>query len=157
MRLYRVESFYAFLLRFRNKGSEKEGRPATANPICKVGHPRPDRGQGQPEREASGARRGSSPQGQHLQAEAPPAGTTGCGSRLQGACKGLPPTASSVANRGSGASCRGGCPLAGRLLAGKGSRHLRRGNGGAEGERGVRASFREKDDPAPINSKNFED
>ncbi|RWV83683.1 hypothetical protein GW17_00054680, partial [Ensete ventricosum] len=56
-------------------------------------------------------------------------------------------------------------PAAGRLqgaaahgqLSGKGSRHLRRGNGGAEGERGVRASFREKDDPAPINSKNFED
>ncbi|RWV91930.1 hypothetical protein GW17_00045741 [Ensete ventricosum] len=32
MRLYRVESFYTFLLRFRSKGSEEEGRPATTSP-----------------------------------------------------------------------------------------------------------------------------
>ncbi|RWV84928.1 hypothetical protein GW17_00053323 [Ensete ventricosum] len=28
MRLYRLESFYAFLLHFRCEGNEKEGRPA---------------------------------------------------------------------------------------------------------------------------------
>ncbi|RWV90550.1 hypothetical protein GW17_00047234 [Ensete ventricosum] len=27
MRLYRVKSFYAFLLRFRSEGSEEEGQP----------------------------------------------------------------------------------------------------------------------------------
>ncbi|RWW41354.1 hypothetical protein BHE74_00053160 [Ensete ventricosum] len=32
MRLYRVESFYAFLLRFRSEGNEEEGRPATTRP-----------------------------------------------------------------------------------------------------------------------------
>ncbi|RWW37466.1 hypothetical protein BHE74_00057400 [Ensete ventricosum] len=65
MRLYRVESFYAFLLYFRSEGSEEEGQLATASPYagpathaakapCKgtVGC-----GQGQPEREASGAYR----------------------------------------------------------------------------------------------------
>ncbi|RWV84135.1 hypothetical protein GW17_00054180 [Ensete ventricosum] len=46
-----------------------------------------------------------------------------------------------------------------RLPAGKGSRCLRRGNGDSdiEGEYGVRASFGEKDDPAPMNSENSED
>ncbi|RWW36497.1 hypothetical protein BHE74_00058479 [Ensete ventricosum] len=53
--------------------------------------------------------------------------------------------------QGDSARRRGGRPLAGRLPAGKGS------DGGAEGERGVRASFREKDDAAPINSRNSED
>ncbi|RWV88416.1 hypothetical protein GW17_00049494 [Ensete ventricosum] len=32
IRLNRVESFYAFLLRFRSEDSEEEGRPATASP-----------------------------------------------------------------------------------------------------------------------------
>ncbi|RWW23102.1 hypothetical protein GW17_00012674 [Ensete ventricosum] len=32
MRLNRVESFYAFLLHFRNEGSEEEGWPATTSP-----------------------------------------------------------------------------------------------------------------------------
>ncbi|RRT53000.1 hypothetical protein B296_00044515 [Ensete ventricosum] len=32
MTLNRIESFYAFLLHFRSKGSTKEGRPATASP-----------------------------------------------------------------------------------------------------------------------------
>ncbi|RWW60882.1 hypothetical protein BHE74_00032082 [Ensete ventricosum] len=74
MRLNRVESFYAFLLRFRSEGSEEEGRPATASP-----HARPathsqaatkapckgavDCSQGQPAKEADTACRGSSPQG----------------------------------------------------------------------------------------------
>ncbi|RWV84191.1 hypothetical protein GW17_00054115 [Ensete ventricosum] len=44
MRLYHVEPFYAFLLCFHNEGSEEEGRPAPM--------------QGQPEKEASGARKG---------------------------------------------------------------------------------------------------
>ncbi|RRT36780.1 hypothetical protein B296_00052877, partial [Ensete ventricosum] len=63
---------------------------------------------------------------------------------LQRSCpwEGLLPTASPATNR------RGGRPLAGWLPVGKGSRHLRRGSDdGAEGERGVRASFGEKDDP----------
>ncbi|RWV92087.1 hypothetical protein GW17_00045576 [Ensete ventricosum] len=47
------------------------------------------------------------------------------GGRLQGARKGL----SSAANRGNGANRRGGCPLVGRLPAGKGSCRLRRGSG----------------------------
>ncbi|RRT32280.1 hypothetical protein B296_00048156 [Ensete ventricosum] len=66
------------------------------------------------------------------------------GSRLQrGARKGLPPTSSPTASRGGDANHRGG---------------LCRGNGdGTEGERGVRASFGEKDNPAPMNSENFED
>ncbi|RRT41660.1 hypothetical protein B296_00055931, partial [Ensete ventricosum] len=68
------------------------------------------------------------------------------------------PAASPTANRGGSANRRGGHPLAKRLPMGKGSRHLRRGSGGgAEGERGVRASFGEKDDPTPMNSENFED
>ncbi|RRT54242.1 hypothetical protein B296_00015289, partial [Ensete ventricosum] len=78
--------------------------------------------------------------------------------QLQGARKGLPPASSLVANRGSDSSRRGGCPLAGRLPAGKGSRRLRRGSdSGGEGERGVRASFGEKDDPAPMNLENSKD
>ncbi|RZS28739.1 hypothetical protein BHM03_00062391, partial [Ensete ventricosum] len=75
MRLNRVESFYAFLLHFCSEGNE-EGRPATASPYvgpsthgqaaakapCKgaVGC-----GQGQPEREANGARRGRSATRKH--------------------------------------------------------------------------------------------
>ncbi|RWW43261.1 hypothetical protein BHE74_00051103 [Ensete ventricosum] len=78
-------------------------------------------------------------------------------SQLQGARKGLPPATSPAASRGDDTSRRGGRPLAGRLPANKGSRRLRRDSGGgAEGERGVRASFGEKDDPAPMNSGNFE-
>ncbi|RWW36762.1 hypothetical protein BHE74_00058191 [Ensete ventricosum] len=54
------------------------------------------------------------------------------GGRLQGACKGLPPTDSPVASRGGGADRRGGCPLVGRLPTGKGNRRLRkRGKGKA--------------------------
>ncbi|RRT68347.1 hypothetical protein B296_00012516 [Ensete ventricosum] len=80
MRLYRVESFYVFLLHFRSKGSEEEGRPATASPHAglathsQAATKAPYKGevgcgQGQPEREASGARKG-----RRLWAEAPPAG-----------------------------------------------------------------------------------
>ncbi|RWV77597.1 hypothetical protein GW17_00061547 [Ensete ventricosum] len=81
-------------------------------------------------------------------------------SRLQhDARKGLPPATNPTASRGGGASRKGGCPLVGRLPAGKGSHRLHRGSGcdDAEGERGVRVSFREKDDPAPMNSKNSKD
>ncbi|RWV77436.1 hypothetical protein GW17_00061734 [Ensete ventricosum] len=35
IRLYRVESFYAFFLRFRSEGSEEEGQLATANPYAR--------------------------------------------------------------------------------------------------------------------------
>ncbi|RZR93770.1 hypothetical protein BHM03_00022343, partial [Ensete ventricosum] len=52
------------------------------------------------------------------------------------------------------ATSRGNCRLR------RGNCRLRRGSSGssgAEGERGVMASFGEKDDPAPMNSGNFED
>ncbi|RWV78747.1 hypothetical protein GW17_00060231, partial [Ensete ventricosum] len=150
-------------------------------------------GQGQPEREASDARKGRQAVagavpvgrsvarrygrlrparrgGSHLQRGAckgKPARRGGSrlqrgarkGGRLQGARKGLPPAASSTANRGDGANRRGGRPLVGQLPAGKGNRRLRRGSSDGcdtKGERGVRASFGEKDDPAPINLRNFE-
>ncbi|RWW41270.1 hypothetical protein BHE74_00053256 [Ensete ventricosum] len=83
----------------------------------------------------------------HPQGLLPARATTSRGSACKGGTRG-------------GAGYRGGCPLVGRLPAGKGSHRLRRGSGGgggAEGERGVRASFGEKDDPAPMNSENFED
>ncbi|RZR73665.1 hypothetical protein BHM03_00026798 [Ensete ventricosum] len=111
-----------------------------------------DYGQGQPAREANDAGKGRCPR-----AEAPPDGHNclQCGAR-----KGLPPTASPAINRGRGVGHRGGRPLAERLVVGKGSRRLRRGSdsyNSKEGARGVRASFLEKDDPAPMNYGNFED
>ncbi|RRT71618.1 hypothetical protein B296_00003321 [Ensete ventricosum] len=82
MRLYRVESFYTFLLYFCSEANEEKGRPATASPharpathgqvmgkaLCKgaVGCI-----QGQPEREASGTRKGRQPP---TMAEASPTG-----------------------------------------------------------------------------------
>ncbi|RWV81035.1 hypothetical protein GW17_00057586 [Ensete ventricosum] len=90
--------------------------------------------QGQPAREAGAIRRGSCPQGRPVPlAVVALAGTTGCdqlagataahghnrlqrgtrkGGRLQGARKGLPPTASTAASRGGGVSRRGGCQRA---------------------------------------------
>ncbi|RZR91404.1 hypothetical protein BHM03_00019515 [Ensete ventricosum] len=63
-----------------------------------------------------------------------------------------------TASRGNDSSRRGGRPLARWLPAGKCSCRLCRGSDGdVEGERGVRASFGEKDNPAPMNSKNFKD
>ncbi|RWW45234.1 hypothetical protein BHE74_00048941, partial [Ensete ventricosum] len=47
-------------------------------------------------------------------------------------------------------------PPASMAPAGKGSRRLRRGSDGDDTE-GVRASFVEKDNPGPMNSKKFED
>ncbi|RWW11981.1 hypothetical protein GW17_00024372 [Ensete ventricosum] len=47
--------------------------------------------------------------------------------RLQGARKELLPATSLAASRGGGADRRGGHPLAGQLLAGKGSHRLRKG------------------------------
>ncbi|RZS27845.1 hypothetical protein BHM03_00061373, partial [Ensete ventricosum] len=41
MILNRIESFYAFLLRFRSEGSKEEGRPATASPMQDRPWPRP--------------------------------------------------------------------------------------------------------------------
>ncbi|RWV78069.1 hypothetical protein GW17_00061024 [Ensete ventricosum] len=91
----------------------------------RAGHPRPGRGQGQPERETSGARKGADC-GQLVGAAA--ACSARKGGRLQGTRKGLPPTANPTTNRGNDANRRGGCPLAGRLPLGKGSCRLRRGN-----------------------------
>ncbi|RWV94573.1 hypothetical protein GW17_00042877 [Ensete ventricosum] len=92
-------------------------------------------------------------------ARASPKGRPAVPAGRSGARKGLPPASSPTVSRGSDTSRRDGRPLVGRLPAGKGSHRLHRGSGGggAEGERGVRASFGEKDDPAPMNSRNFED
>ncbi|RWV93915.1 hypothetical protein GW17_00043593 [Ensete ventricosum] len=86
-----------------------------------------------------------------MRAKASPEGTTACSAGRQGG-----PTAGRL-QWACGQPCR---QLGRRLPMGKGSRRLRRGNSdddGAEGARGVRASFLEKDDPTPMNSKNFED
>ncbi|RZS15580.1 hypothetical protein BHM03_00047441 [Ensete ventricosum] len=105
MRLNRVESFYMFLLRFRNEGSEEQGRPATASPHaglathgqppCRAGHPRPGRVQDLP----AAAR--ASPQG----GPAAPAGAVArrgdAGKHECSARKGLPPAASPISNRGA--------------------------------------------------------
>ncbi|RRT66768.1 hypothetical protein B296_00000584 [Ensete ventricosum] len=73
----------------------------------------------------------SNPQGWHMLAEAPPARVAACCQQGQ-----HPPVANSQrgdarggASRGSGVGRRGGCPLARRLSASKGSRCLRRGGG----------------------------
>ncbi|RWW20724.1 hypothetical protein GW17_00015146 [Ensete ventricosum] len=92
-------------------------------------------------------RRGGQPRLAPMQGQPPTArlrlGPAQKGDQLQGARKGLPHAASLVVSR------RGGRPLAGRLPMGKDNRRLCRGSDGdAEGERGVRASFGEKDDPA---------
>ncbi|RRT50464.1 hypothetical protein B296_00004167 [Ensete ventricosum] len=139
----------------RRKGGQARlapmpGRPPTARPW-----PRPlARGRLAAARaslQGAVALRGNSQHGrQPLAARRPPRG------RLQGARKGLSPAASPATSRGGGAHRRGGHPLARRLPI-KGSRPLRQGSGDAEGERGVWASFGEKDDPAPMNSKNSED
>ncbi|RZS22860.1 hypothetical protein BHM03_00055690 [Ensete ventricosum] len=91
MRLNRVESFYAFLLRFRSEGSEEKGRPATASPhVAPATHGQAaakapckgatDCGQGQPAREAGAARSGSSPQER-------PVPLTGAAARKGGSCR----------------------------------------------------------------------
>ncbi|RZS23785.1 hypothetical protein BHM03_00056762, partial [Ensete ventricosum] len=64
----------------------------------------------------------------------PPVGTFGYGQPV-GVASCRAPTrvaaaASLGASRGGGAGCRGGCPLVGWLLTGKGSRRLCKGNGG---------------------------
>ncbi|RRT75144.1 hypothetical protein B296_00023068 [Ensete ventricosum] len=58
------------------------------------------------------------------------------GGRLQGARKWLSLAAIPIANRDDGASRRGGRPLVRRLPAGKGSRCLRKGNGGDDSVKG---------------------
>ncbi|RWW53101.1 hypothetical protein BHE74_00040434, partial [Ensete ventricosum] len=163
-------------LRFPNSGirakRKQRGGGAVSHdqPPCGANHPRPGRGQG-PLQGGGWLRPGSAvPAGRsvtHRHDRLWPAYRgSNClqrgareGGRLQGARKGLPPASSPTASRGSDTSRRGGRPLVGRLPAGKGSHRLHRGSGGdgAEGERGVRASFGEKDDPAPMNSRNFED
>ncbi|RWV78908.1 hypothetical protein GW17_00060037, partial [Ensete ventricosum] len=129
------------------------GAASHDQPPCRAGHPRRGPLQGGSWLQPRLARKGDQ-RAQPLVVRRPQRG------RLQGARKGLLPAASLVINRGDDASHRGGCPLAGWLPTGKGSRRLRRGSGGdddADGERGVRASFGEKDDLAALNFKNFED
>ncbi|RWV80019.1 hypothetical protein GW17_00058765 [Ensete ventricosum] len=58
------------------------------------------------------------------------------GDRQRPTHKGQPATASSTANRGSVAGCKGGCPLAGRLPTARGRRRLHKGSvGGGDVER----------------------
>ncbi|RRT31255.1 hypothetical protein B296_00048803, partial [Ensete ventricosum] len=180
----------------------KTARRRGGQPPCRAGHPRPGCGQGplqgggwlRPgparkggQRHSQGvavARRGSSPQGRCLRAEALPADTTNCGQpvgavtahghgRLRPARMGdnhpwSQPLATRRPQRGPTAGCSQGAAACGqpcrqegrRLPTSKGSRRLRRGSSDdddAEGERGVWASFGEKDNLAPINLENFED
>ncbi|RZR75439.1 hypothetical protein BHM03_00057789, partial [Ensete ventricosum] len=120
--------------------------------------------QGQLAREADVAHRASNPQGRSMpiaRAAACRGGAYGHGwlrpshrgdthkvDRLQGTGKGLPPAAYPTASRGSGVDRRGGCPLAGWLPAGKGSRRLRRGSSdgddGVEGARGLGHHFEKR-------------
>ncbi|RZS16324.1 hypothetical protein BHM03_00048317 [Ensete ventricosum] len=143
MRLNRIESFYAFLLRFRSEGSEEQGRPATASPhagpathgqaLAKgPGKEVAGCGQGQPAREVDVAR-GQQPAGAMLVGTVgygQPAGATAASGhtrlqrdahkvgQLQGVCKGLPPTTSPTISKGSSVGRRGGHPLAGWLSTG---------------------------------------
>ncbi|RWW37806.1 hypothetical protein BHE74_00057027, partial [Ensete ventricosum] len=143
MRLYRVESFYVFLLRFCSEGSEEEGWPTTASPHARpathgqAAAKAPYKGWQPP---AMAAPTGGSAARRHGRLQPARRG----GSCLQrGARKGLPPAASPAASRGGYANRSGGCPLAGRLPAGKGNDDD--DDGGAEGERWVTTSFGEKD------------
>ncbi|RWV85676.1 hypothetical protein GW17_00052513, partial [Ensete ventricosum] len=112
-----------------------------------------DCGQGQPEREASGAYkqkhrpRGQQPPTCTVDYDQPAGAAAACGhSRLQrdarkggqqqGTRKGPPPAASPAASKGDGASHRGGRPLARRLPTGKGNRRLRMGSDGDDDTKG---------------------
>ncbi|RWW42151.1 hypothetical protein BHE74_00052319 [Ensete ventricosum] len=151
MRLNRVESFYAFLLRFRSEGSPCKGQPGMA-PTPLKGWPTTCKG-------ATGCGQGPYAGGRLATAKAPmqrdsrlrpgPArkGAAPARSRLQG----QPPEGSRLqrdSRKGrqpptdTPGTARKGCRLQGRLLAavapagavpvevsaGKGNRHLRRGN-----------------------------
>ncbi|RWV90682.1 hypothetical protein GW17_00047095 [Ensete ventricosum] len=112
IRLYHVESFYAFLLCFGNEGSEEEGRPALMQGRPPSARPRPRTparrwlATARASPQGAAAHRGSSPQGRRLQARQATASPAPITSRLQGARKGLRPAASLVASRVGGASHR---------------------------------------------------
>ncbi|RWW29870.1 hypothetical protein GW17_00005582 [Ensete ventricosum] len=133
MRLNHVELFYAFLLHFLSEDSEEEGWPATASP-----HAGPaTHGQaGCKWQSPAGAGGGCPPQGRKGQPR-------GQGCRLQGRS-----LAGAVASRGNVRTRW--------LRPPEGSSACRRG-GSADGGKRASASFREKDDHAPINSENSED
>ncbi|RWW74649.1 hypothetical protein BHE74_00017409 [Ensete ventricosum] len=130
MRLNRVESFYVFLIHFCSKRNEKKG-----------GWPRP------------GPLQGRSAMAKPLVGVGQPYGQ---GYHLQGW-----PLVGATASRGSTRARRcypGKAMPPAREVPPEDSHRLRRGSrGGVEGARGVRASFLKKDDPVPMNSKNFED
>ncbi|RRT66639.1 hypothetical protein B296_00031248 [Ensete ventricosum] len=93
MRLYRVESFYAFLLRFRSEGSEEEGLPPMASPHAgSTTH-------GQDATKAS-------PQGR----QSPVARRPQRGRLQDGACKWRSPATSSQGSATRGQATSGGCP-----------------------------------------------
>ncbi|RRT34178.1 hypothetical protein B296_00040252 [Ensete ventricosum] len=118
MRLYRVKSFYGFLLPFYSKGSEEEGRLAKASPYVGLA----THGQGQPEREAN-----CTCKGRRLRAEALPAGgcrpcglvTAGCAAPVKGIGYRAPARAV-AASAGAAATQKGkeglGHPLEKRMI-----------------------------------------
>ncbi|RZS03185.1 hypothetical protein BHM03_00033327 [Ensete ventricosum] len=67
-------------------------------------HPRPGRSQGQPEREASGARKGRQPP---VGAEASPAGTAGCGQPAGTTTCSMAPAKGAVVGHPQGATAHG--------------------------------------------------
>ncbi|RRT75633.1 hypothetical protein B296_00002348 [Ensete ventricosum] len=139
MRLNRVESFYAFLLHFRNEGSKERGRSTMARPFAKAtDHDQPPCRGGRPQ---------SAPfRGGQLQPR-PSAGAIACKRWL---CCRWPSEGEALllvakpqgatASRGGGANRKGGCPLTGWLPAARGRRRKRRGGGAVKAKR-VRASF----------------
>ncbi|RWW21119.1 hypothetical protein GW17_00014741 [Ensete ventricosum] len=125
------------------QGLPAKGRPAAAKPSLEGGG----------RLRLGPPAKGRSPAGAAALMGRPPACTSGCG-QLAGATasgaptrdgcprrarKGLSPAASPAASKGGGADCRGGCPLVGRLSAGKCSavactgQRWRRGRWGQEG------------------------
>ncbi|RWV97291.1 hypothetical protein GW17_00039936 [Ensete ventricosum] len=103
MRLYRIESFYAFLLRFRSGGEEEEGRPATH-----------DQATAKASSQRVTSHRGSSPQGERLRARRARKGgnRSQCGARKGSSCR------VTHASGGRQRSTRKGLPPATRLQGG---------------------------------------
>ncbi|RWV77451.1 hypothetical protein GW17_00061716 [Ensete ventricosum] len=127
MRLYRVESFYAFLLRFCSEGSKEEGRPAPMQGRPPTARPRPRPASKGRSPAGAAARRGGAcghgglwPAHSMAPAKGQAAGwraqvavassqpARGC--RSQPGRKGRLPTARLQRATARGAPARGGCP-----------------------------------------------
>ncbi|RZS07287.1 hypothetical protein BHM03_00038132 [Ensete ventricosum] len=97
----------------------------------------------------------ASPQGRQLLAARRPQRGPAVGRSQRGPAVGR--LQGATASKGCGASRRGGHPWHYGCQRARAAATCAGGGGGAEGERGVRASFGEKDDPTPINLGNSED